>query len=73
VTSPIDDREVALSLARQKAWRGRPETYEAFAGRVGGLLRRRGFDYEVVAAAVRTVWDELQDNRAGEESSDDER
>jgi len=68
VTSPIDDREVALSLARQKAWRSQPETYEAFAGRVGGLLRRRGFDYEVVAATVRTVWEEIQAAVADDEA-----
>lgn len=60
VTAPIDDRVVALELARQKAGRGRAETYEAFAGRIGGLLRRRGFDYEVVAEAVRTAWAEVE-------------
>lgn len=61
VTAPIDDREVAFAMAREKAARSRPETYEAFAGRIGGLLRRRGFDYEVVAAAVRAAWAEREE------------
>ncbi|HET7737439.1 MAG TPA: regulatory protein RecX [Tepidiformaceae bacterium] len=58
VTAGLDDRELALALAREKASKTKAETYEAFAGRIGGLLRRRGFDYDAVAYAVRTTWEE---------------
>lgn len=60
VTAGIDDREVALGLARDKANRAKLESYEEFAGRISGLLRRRGFDYDAVAFAVRTVWGEKE-------------
>ncbi|HMO54250.1 MAG TPA: regulatory protein RecX [Tepidiformaceae bacterium] len=58
VTADFDDRAVALELARQKARRAPRDTYEAFVAKVGGFLKRRGFDYEVSAAATRTAWDE---------------
>ena len=55
----IDDRETALQLARGRARKGPRGTYEAFYAKVGGFLRRRGFDYEVTAAATRAAWQEL--------------
>jgi hypothetical protein len=33
--------------------------YETFLAKIGGFLRRRGFDYSVSAEAARTAWDEL--------------
>jgi len=57
-TQDVDDRETAIELARARARRGSLTTYEAFVTKVGGLLRRRGFDYEVSATATRLAWDE---------------
>lgn len=59
VTADVDDFAVALELARQRARRAPRDSYEAFAAKVGGFLRRRGFDYEVTASATRSAWDEL--------------
>jgi regulatory protein len=56
----IDDHETAIQLARSRA-RSAPRTsYEAFVAKVGGFLRRRGFDYEVTAEATRAAWAEAQ-------------
>ena len=59
-TRDIDDRTTAIELARDKARKTRAESYEAFAAKVGGFLRRRGFDYDVTAHATRNAWNELQ-------------
>lgn len=60
-TRNIDDRETALLLARGRARRAPLTSYEAFFSKVGGFLRRRGFDYEVTADATRQVWNESVD------------
>jgi regulatory protein len=60
VTGEFDDRAVALELARQKARRAPRDSYEGFVAKVGGFLKRRGFDYEVSASATRIAWDEAQ-------------
>ena len=57
-TKDLDDEETALSLARGRASRVPRTSYEAFFSKVGGFLRRRGFDYEVTARATRQVWNE---------------
>jgi regulatory protein len=62
VTVDIDDRETALALARRKSQGLSAATYESFFARVGEFLRRRGFDYDVVAQATRTAWRELQES-----------
>ena len=56
----IDDRETALALARGRARRTLLSSYEAFFSKVGGFLRRRGFDYEVTAFATRQAWEEAR-------------
>ena len=63
-TSDIDDRETALGLARARARRTSTEDYESFFSRVGGFLRRRGFDHEVTASATRQVWSEISAAKA---------
>jgi regulatory protein len=63
----IDDRETALTLARARARRVPLAGYETFFARVGGFLRRRGFDYEVTASATRQAWEEA---RAAAESAE---
>ena len=64
VTGDIDDADTALTLARAKA-RGSIANadWETFLAKVGGFLRRRGFDYGVSTEAARTVWAELQPAR----------
>lgn len=62
----IDDRELAIELARARARKAPRTTYEAFVARVGGFLRRRGFDFDVTAAATRQAWIEAQEAAAAE-------
>ena len=66
----IDDRETALVLARSRARRAPVTSYEAFFAKVGGFLRRRGFDYEVTADATRQAWVEASAVRAEAEASE---
>lgn len=56
----IDDHETAHQLARSRARTAPKTSYEAFLAKVGGFLRRRGFDYEVTAEATRAAWVEAQ-------------
>jgi regulatory protein len=58
-TDGIDDRETALTLARSRARGSALSDYDTFMAKVGGFLRRRGFDYSVSADAARTVWAEV--------------
>jgi len=58
-TASIDDLEVALEAARNRARKSADPDYESFATRVGGYLQRRGFSYDVVMEAIRTAWREL--------------
>lgn len=61
-TRDIDDRETALELARERARKTAATSYESFFARVGGFLRRRGFDYEVTADATHRVWLETRES-----------
>lgn len=65
-TEEIDDRGLALDLARQRARRASRASYEAFVAKVGGFLRRRGFDYEVTSSVTRTVWEEGDPEASGD-------
>ena len=55
-TGEVDDAEIARELAMNKAKRPSTETYEEFLARVGGFLRRRGFDYAIAGKAARDAW-----------------
>ena len=68
VTSDVDDVATALELARRRARSVPKDNYEAFVGKVGGFLRRRGFDYEVASRATREAWTEAT---AGEPQNSD--
>jgi regulatory protein len=73
-TNDVDDRETAMSLARTRARRAPNTSYEAFFAKVGGFLRRRGFDYEVTADATRLAWSEIvveRETAAGFASNDE--
>ncbi len=54
----VDDRTAALTIARKRAPRLQGLEFRQFSQRLGGFLERRGFAYEDVAEAVRTVWNE---------------
>ena len=54
-----DDREVALTLARQRARRLEGLEFEAFRKRLSGFLERRGIGYGEIAEATRIVWEEV--------------
>ncbi|MFN0148918.1 MAG: regulatory protein RecX [Dehalococcoidia bacterium] len=57
-TDGIDDQMTALNLARGRARGSALADYDTFMAKVGGFLRRRGFDWAVVAEATRVVWAE---------------
>lgn len=58
-TDGIDDRETALEIARSRARGSVLDSYEAYLTKVGGFLRRRGFDYALVVEVTRAVWTEV--------------
>jgi regulatory protein len=64
-TDGIDDETTALALARERARGSALETWDAFVTRVGGFLRRRGFDWEVVNRTTRSVWTEVTGRAPG--------
>ncbi len=66
-TQDLDDGETALALARSRARGAALADFDTFLARVGGLLRRRGFDYGTALAATRTAWNEA----TGEAGPDD--
>lgn len=68
-TRDIDDRATAMTLARDRGRKTHTNNYEAFAAKVGGFLRRRGFDYDVAAQATRNAWNEIQADLATAEDS----
>ena len=74
VTEDIDDREVAIQLAHDRARRASNSNYDSFAAKVGGFLRRRGFDYDVTAQATRLAWETTQaeGNKRHEEAKQDQ-
>lgn len=54
----VDDRTAALAVARGRAHRLEGLEFRVFSQRLGGFLRRRGFAYDDIQEAVRTVWNE---------------
>jgi regulatory protein len=58
VTDGIDDRETAFSLAKSRIRGSILNDYETFMAKVGGFLRRRGFDYQIATEAARAAWEE---------------
>jgi regulatory protein len=58
-TRDVDDRETAHALARQKARTAPVANYDAFLAKVGGFLRRRGFDYGLAVEATKAAWSEV--------------
>lgn len=72
VVSDEGDEELALRAGRKKAQalaRQPGIDFNTFRGRLGPFLQRRGFSYEVVKHAIRTLWEEVA---PGEEDTDDD-
>ncbi len=55
----IDDLELATGLALQRGRRFAGRSHDEFLAKVGGFLRRRGFNYQVTAEALRLAWEQL--------------
>jgi regulatory protein len=70
-TQGVDDRAAALALARGKARAAGGADYAAFLAKVGGHLRRRGFDYEVTREAVKVAWREATGGAPEGEAGDE--
>lgn len=64
-TDGIDDEGTALALARERARGSALDNWESFVTKVGGFLRRRGFDWEVVNRTTRSVWTEATGHAPG--------
>lgn len=56
--SSVDDEESAYRAALSKARRLSVADYETFRQRLGGYLRRRGFDYGVINRTIEKIWQE---------------
>jgi regulatory protein len=52
----VDERDAAYRAAERRARSLTHLPYDRFRQRVGGLLLRRGFDFEVVADTVNRLW-----------------
>ncbi len=56
----IDEPKSAYRAACKRARRLSGLDYKVFSRRLGGFLKRRGFDYDVVKKTVRRLWQEVQ-------------
>lgn len=59
VVRTVDDSDSAYRAARHKARSLPLIDYKTFYQRLGGYLRRRGFDYETTKSTVRRTWKEI--------------
>jgi regulatory protein len=57
--SVVDERDAAYRAAERRARALAGSPFQQFQQRVGGLLLRRGFSYEVVHETVSALWKEL--------------
>jgi regulatory protein len=55
----VDERDAAYRAAERRARALAGSPFQQFQQRVGGLLLRRGFSYEVVHETVSALWKEL--------------
>ncbi len=61
----IDDEGSAYRAALNKARSLPLSDYQGFRHRLGGYLRRRGFNYEVINHTVKKVWQEYGEGQDG--------
>ncbi len=70
MVSDEQDDELALRAARKKAQQlaRQPDIdFNTFRTRLGPFLQRRGFSYQVSKHTVKTLWEEVQGEDAGED------
>jgi regulatory protein len=70
-TEPERDAERALAAGRQKLRSLAGLDYQAFRDRLGPMLLRRGFSYEVARATVRQLWEEVGGGTAAARDDED--
>ena len=58
VVDDVDDGDSAYRAALGKIRHWPLSDYLSFRHRLGGYLRRRGFDYEVIKHTVERIWQE---------------
>jgi regulatory protein len=58
VVVTIDDTESAYQAARDRLSRVPQDDYQLFRRRLGDFLRRRGFNYGVIAPTIARLWQE---------------
>ena len=58
----VDEEAAAYRAAQRKAARLRALDYNDFCTRLGAVLRRRGFSYEVTERIVNRLWQESRSN-----------
>ena len=61
VIDSVDDSDSAYRAAQRKI-RHLPSDYQSFRRRLGGYLRRRGFDYGVINHTLERIWQEQGGN-----------
>lgn len=71
-TQPERDADRALAAGRQRLRAVAGLDYQAFRERLGAFLLRRGFGYEEVRIAVRTLWAETHGDTAESDVADAE-
>ena len=59
VTATIDERDAAYRAAERRALSLSLSPYVEFRRRIGGLLLRRGFNYEIVRETVQKLWHDI--------------
>ena len=59
VTATIDERDAAYRAAERRALSLAALPYVEFRRRIGGLLLRRGFNYEIVRETVQKLWRDI--------------
>jgi regulatory protein len=55
----IDDEDLAYQAALKHTLKWQPLEWQTFRQKLSAFLARRGFGYDITAATVRRVWDEI--------------
>jgi regulatory protein len=62
-TATVDESEAAYRAAERRARALSQSSYADFRQRVGGLLLRRGFAYDLVRETINRLWQEREEKR----------
>ena len=58
----VDVDSAACRAAKKQIWRCRGKARDEFRHKLAGMLRRRGFDYSTIQAAIQRLEVELDDS-----------